>query len=404
MSPDTTDVYLQILKELAGRADSLHWLPELLKAPVLLTRVPGSDGHQLQFVASAAAAPYLPDHPKLVELFGSHCSLLAVPPAEVPVLQPLLQLVQPPLRSLSASIQSSFTLQDRSTEAQPDEELTLLVQQAVQLAARYLYNKQTRHYLQLLESGQLQGLVEMGAYSAPGLQENLTLTLPDGTVISKQLQAGAAVSEVPAGAGAAGSAEPDVPVTVMLINTANSPGSQHRAVAASLAELLCAGSSSRVSGQLFEPLSQRLKLLLQYVSRGDLSQAEEDLQHSGIGQIPRDKRPWLLPGKAAAATAGPCAQPAGTRTQLWADELVEGDLTDTGSSTAVAAEALSAAQARAQRSAAEHMQGGLAAAAAAGAAAAGAVGTAGPAAGAAAAAGSMMAAGSLMDEKWQQQH
>lgn len=226
VSADTPDIYLDILKELTGAAASLAWLPGLLTGPVLLTRVPSSagDGPQLQFVsASSTSAPFLPDHPKLVELFGSDCNLLAVPSDELPGLRPLLQLVQPALRSLSDSVQRSISMQDSDAEAHPDEELTQLLQQTVQLAARYVYAKHPEHYQQLLQSGQLQQLVEMAAYSAPGLLETLTLIAPDGTVTSRQLAAGAAVSEVPAEADAAGLG---LTVKVMLVNTAQSPGSQ----------------------------------------------------------------------------------------------------------------------------------------------------------------------------------
>jgi hypothetical protein len=417
VSADTAEIYLAIIKKLASSASSLRWLPGLLQTPILLTHIPTNNGPQLQFVASTSA-PYIPDHIKLVKQFGQECSLLAVPTEEVPGLQPLLQLVQPPLCSLSRSVQRSYTI-DRDTEAYPDDDLTLLVQQAVKLAARYVYAKEPQHYQQLLAGGQLQRLVQMGAYSAPGLLEKLSLPQTDGTVISKQLPAGAAVSEVPGDA--------DVPVIVMLVNTADTRGSQHRAIAASLAELLCSGSSS-VSGTLQEPLSQQLKMLLLYVSQEEVSEAERDLQESGVGEIPGDKRPWLLPGETAATDL--CAGAASTGTQLWAD--YGDDLCDTGSSAGVAlaaaqARAHAAAQHKGEESAATTVPGTMIAAAAAApsaaagraavasaavtkpSAGAGAVLAAGaapaavpsaaaavPAAAAAVAAGSMLAAGMLM--------
>jgi hypothetical protein len=199
---DTPEIYLDIIKELAGPASSLAWLPELLRQPVLLARTPiAADGSQrLQFVSAGSdSSPYQPDWQHYVDLCGAHCSLLEVPSDELPGLQPLLQLLQPPLRSLSSSLQRSITLQDRDAEADPDDQLTMLLQEGVKLAARYVYMKQPQHYMQLLGSGQLQQLVDMQAFSAPGLVETLSLKAADGTVIHTVRQpAGALVSDIAA--------------------------------------------------------------------------------------------------------------------------------------------------------------------------------------------------------------
>jgi hypothetical protein len=152
--------------------------------------------------AASSNAPYLPDRQQYVELFAADCSLLQVPPEELPGLQPLLQLLQPPLRSLSSSLQRSVTLEDTDAESQPDAQLTSLLQETVKLAARYVYTKQPQHYLhylQLLTNGQLLQLVDMQAYSAPGLVETLSLTAANGAVIhTVQQPAGALVAHIPA--------------------------------------------------------------------------------------------------------------------------------------------------------------------------------------------------------------
>jgi len=202
--------------------------------------------------AGSDRAPYLPDHPQMVELFRQHCSLLAVPSEEVPGLQPLLQLLQPPLKALSSSIKQSVTLQDREAEIHPDDGLTQLLQDAAKLAARYIYAKQPQHYMELLNTKQLQQVVGMEAYSAPGLLETLSLSAADGTIRRPQ-PVGAAVSEIPtadtdtidrdtdADTGAASA--PGSTVKVMLINTADSNGSRCRGIAANLAELLTGSRS-----------------------------------------------------------------------------------------------------------------------------------------------------------------
>jgi hypothetical protein len=304
-----------------------------------------------------------------MELFGAHCSLLQVPPEELPGLQPLLQLLQPPLRSLSSSLQRAVTLEDTEAEAQPDAQLTSLLQETVKLAARYVYTKQPQHYLQLLTNGQLQQLVDMQAYSALALVETLSLTAADGAVIhTEQQSAGALVCDVAASEDSITSddegTEAAPAIKAMLVNTSLALGSQHRSIANNLADLLCSSSSNsswdRSSAAMLEPLSQLIKLLLMRISSGEPEEVEKELEDKGAGQLPRDKRLWRLPGEeetaAAAADSGVSGSALSSK-QIWVDDDsddAEG-IADTGDSAEHRAQRLAAAQAR-SRSAAEQQE------------------------------------------------
>jgi len=92
-------------------------------------------------------------------------------------------------------------------------------------------------------------------------------------------------------------------------------------------------------------------MLLHHLTSGEAQEAEAELQSQGVGQIPADKRPWLLPGEGNPATgagADSSAQPAAASNaprQLWEGEDDGDDVADTASSVA-AVRQLEAAQAR----------------------------------------------------------
>jgi hypothetical protein len=131
---DVRDNTLQIYSDLAEMEQPPSWLRNLLNNhQVLLVE----DCGQLQFKKGNNSQPiYLADDSRLAQLFAGSCCVLAVPPEQLPQLQPLLQLVKPPLKALSVIVQRSYAAAAGGSEGVPSDEWTGLLQSVLPLISR----------------------------------------------------------------------------------------------------------------------------------------------------------------------------------------------------------------------------------------------------------------------------
>lgn len=153
----------------AAQAGSVPaWLPALMRGrePLLLARRGGA----LEFAAPSAGSVFLPDDPALVELFGGdRVAFLAVPPAALPQLRPLLALAQPPLPSAVASVEREVT--GGGGEGRRDDDWATLLRGCVPHAARLLHARSFELFKRLADGGWLERLWRgLEAVDRPGLR------------------------------------------------------------------------------------------------------------------------------------------------------------------------------------------------------------------------------------------
>ena len=318
-----------IYDEAAAKVSELKWLPQLLSNhPVLLVE----DQHgQLSFAAASnssgsnrssftnsssshGSAFFVPDAPRLAALFKGHCNLLAVAPEEVPKLQPLLDCIKPPLPPLSSSIRRSYAVSPNA-ESTLDSSWTARLTMALPLVARVLYKDHFTRYNQLLESGELEQFMGMQVYDYPGLEEVLTL----GDVTLKQRAfAVAETRELHQDSGTSSRS-----CTRLLLDSSCKSSTLLRYVADTYADLLLGDGLSTVDGGKFR---QTVKSLLTALGAEDGNEeAEEELQHLQVGEIPRELRLWLVAGEGGGSSVvgGNLRQLRGSSRALWEGDSEE---------------------------------------------------------------------------------
>jgi hypothetical protein len=268
---------------------------------------------------------YAADTLQLSAVFGNECRLLAMASEQAFELKPLLQSIQPPLLYLCSEVKKSYAV-ETNAEAELNNIWTDWLGQALPMVARILYKQQ---YMQLLSSGGLQQLREMLVYDCPGLKEVLTL----GSVIRREKAFAVAKTGDVQGEGREIKTCP-----LLRIDPTCKARTLLQHVAEAYGDLLLGGSSVGAERRLFQ---LQVKDLLSAFAEGDgWDEAEEQLEHLDVGEIPQELRLWRMAGH------GDVLRRKGTFNQLdfnreiiWDDESDEEEGEGEGSKAAVAGEA-----------------------------------------------------------------